>query len=533
MKVRALFALMACCAGCQFVRLSDYNVCDQPDCSAPELDAGAEDAGLGVDGGSDGGALADAGPSCVPDGSVDVIDALGDDSDCDGVDGVRTRQLYVAGDAGNDATAKAGNPLLPFATLKAAFSFLRSGDAGAFDAVLVTTGRYDEEDVTWDSDVDVHGGRLGSGTWPASGAPTSLVGGNVGLVVQGVFGHEFSSFQVIAAPAGPSKASIGAVVVDGTPAFLDVELVGGEGGAGLPGVTVVLPDAGAGLTGTPSTQGQFTQNPGPPGVCGGTEGFAGGPAASGPTDGKPGAGPDGGVGGPPRSCLILLGLVGDGAAGTPGDGGLPGADAVAFGSLDGSKWDWVDSDGVSGTAGTGGEPGSGGGGGGGSGIAGDADAWSGGSGGSGGCPGGGGGAGMAGGPSFGLVVRGGRPMLSGRTTVRAGRGGAGGAGAPGGSGFPGGSGGQLSVGNVSLSSCGPGGRPPYGAGGAGGNGGAGGSGGPGGGGAGGHAIGVFCENDAGFDADGGVVRAGVPGDGGSGLPGARGGLSAVAWGCSP
>ena len=518
MKAHHLLGVLAWCSGCQCVQLSDYKVLASDggeDGLITETDAGATDAGE---------------PGCVPDGAVDVIDALGDDSDCDGTDGVATRQLYVSSTLGNDATAQPGNPARPYATLKAAFGVLRATDAGAFDALLVATGQYSEEEVSWDTNVDVYGGRSGAGTWPASGAPSSLLGGNVGLIVQGVQGRALHAFQVRAAAADFSKASIGAVVVDGSPAFIDVELVGGSGGAGIPGGDDPIPDAGPGLPGTATAQGTTTQNPGPPGVCGGDPGFAGGQPGNGAADGQKGDGPDGGAGGPQRSCGGPgRSPVGDGAEGAAGEEGVPGADPIAFGSLAG-KWLWIDADGFSGGPGGPGKPGEGGGGGGGSAIANDPASWSGGSGGSGGCPGGGGQGGRSGGPSFGLLVRSGRPVLGGRTTVQARAGGAGGAGGSGALGYPGGSSGVAAQENTTQ--C-VGMVRRYGKGGEGGRGGAGGHGGPGGGGAGGHSIAVFCENDAGFELDAGVLINGQPGDGGAGLPGARVGLSAATYGCSP
>ena len=74
-----------------------------------DTDAGASDAGT-----------LDAGPPCIPDGAVDVLDALGVDSNCDGTDGVRARQLYVSATRGDDATAVPGDPDHPYATLTAA-----------------------------------------------------------------------------------------------------------------------------------------------------------------------------------------------------------------------------------------------------------------------------------------------------------------------------------------------------------------------------------------------------------------------------
>lgn len=524
MKARHLVAMMLWLGGCQCARLEDYKVCDatvdcdpSPDASVAEdagADAGAADAGL------------DASVACVPESQPDLLDPAGLDSDCDGVDGVKARQLYVAGaPQGDDSSAEPGNPQRPFATLGAALRFAASADAGRFDAVLVRQGTYPEQAVEWRADVDIWGGRSGAGTWPAVGL-SNLVGGSVALVVKDVQGRSLRGFQVHAAAGGPSTASIAVVVEAASPTFLFDELFASAGGDGVAGTSQPVAGAGAGLPGTPGQTGLYEKNLGPAGVCGGDVGWPGGGAGVDGGWGQSGMGPGGGQGAGPVKCFGFT--TPEAVAGQDGADGLPGPDGVdglAFGSL-GTDWTWWGTDGTPGGAGQTGKPGSGGGGGG-SGAAGTLSS-SGGSGGSGGCPGGGGTGGRAGGPSVGLLVRGGRVLLGEGTHVFSGSGGAGGAGAAGLPGFPGGDGGsagplQTACANAQTNATGA----------PGGGGGRGGPGGRGGGGGGGHSFAVLCEADGGFALDGGSLAPGAGGAGGVGVDGGRAGVAGASWGCSP
>ncbi len=519
MKIRPLLAMMLCLGGCQWVRVADYKVCDATvECGRPD-DADASvvwDAGVPGDGGSE-----EAG--CVPEALPDLVDQAGLDTNCDGIDGVKERQLYVASDTGDDLTAEPGNPQKPFKTLKAALAWVGNTDAGLYDAVLVKQGTYAEPAVEWVVDVDIWGGRSGAQSWPRVGL-SDLVGSRVGLVVRGIRGRALRSFQVHALPGGPSEASIAVVVEGGSPLFLGDELFAGPGGAGAEGTTFGFPDAGPGLPGTDGVTGLTTINPGAPGVCG-ADGYGGGGAGVNTVNdgnGQPGLGPDGGRGGGRLSCFgPQYQEASAGAPGPDGMSGADGADALGFGGL-GQDLKWWGADGTAGQPGTVGGPGNGGGGGG----SGPGQPSSGGSGGSGGCPGGGGLGGGAGGPSVGLLVLGGRPVLGEGTLVFPASGGGGGRGADG-PGFPGGAGGSR---GPSLVGCG-GQMNQMGA--AGGNGGRGGDGGRGGGGAGGHSFSVLCQLDAGVELDGGTLLAGVAGPGGAGVDAGRPGEVFLTWGCSP
>ncbi len=518
---RVLLWVMVCAlGGCQCVRLEDYRVCDATvDCGDAQPDASIEDAGtMASDGGPrDGG--------CVPDGLVDVLDTSGLDSDCDGVDGVMSRQLFVSGSQGNDTTAVPGSSSQPWATVGAALRFAASRDGG-FDAVLVSSGAYDETEVEWTANVDVWGGRSGVGTWAPSGSMSNLRGGQVGLRILSVEGRTLRGFQVRSAEGPPS--SIAVLVESASPHFVDVQLFAVAGGGGLAGGTEGDPNAEPGLPGTPGVSSGFTLNGGPSGVCGGEDGFAGGGAAkSQGTSGSAGEGPLGGVAGAPPSatCSMVSVQAGQGGDGDAGIDGAPGVSATAFGQLN-DKRKWIGADGTLGSTGTPGKPGSGGGGGGAPNVAGSTSS-SGGSGGSGGCPGARGAGGSSGGPSIGLVVINGRPVIGPDTFIIAGAGGPGGPGGPAGPGLPGGAGGSAGPLPAALE-CGS--SFPYGRGGAGGSGGRGGNGGRGGGGAGGHSLGVYCELDGGFEMDGGVMMIGTPGPG---ADGARAGVAQLSYGCTP
>ena len=510
----ALFFL----AGCQCVRLEDYRVCDATvDCGdAP--DASLEDDG-GIpppaDGGGDGG--------CVPDGQVDALDLMGLDTDCDGVDGVMTRQLYVDKDRGDDTKAVPGNPSQPWASIGRALTF--AADAGGYDAVLVKSGAYDELDVEWAANVDIWGGRSGTGTWAPTPSMSNLRGGRVALFIRGVQGRTLRGFQVRAA-AGPN-ASIGVFCDSSSPRFVDVQFYAAEGGAGVAGETEVFPDAGPGRVGNGGVASGFTDNIGPPGVCGGDPGLAGGAAGeSKSSSGHVGEGPFGGAPGrpPTTSCNVPSGQAGSGGEGDAGVDGIAGPSATDFGVM-GDKLAWTGADGLAGGFGGTGKPGSGGGGGGAP-NNGRSDSSSGGSGGSGGCPGARGLGGRSGGPSLGLMVRSGRPFIGEDAFIFSAAGGNGGAGGPPGTGLLGGAGGGAGP-PPSNPECVP---LPYGTGGPGGRGGRGGSGGRGGGGAGGHSFAIFCDLDGGFELDGGTLQAGAAG---MGAGGARAGASAIAQGCAP
>lgn len=525
MKHLTLLLTVLCASGCQFVSVEDYKVCGVTvDCTPRAEDASVEfpDAG-DFDAGTDAG--------CVPE-VLDPVDVQGRDSNCDGLDGVKSRLLFVDGVRGNDTLATPGDPTKPFATLGAAFAVAAAADAGTFDAVLVTAIAYAEPGLTWTADVDVWGGRSSDGRFSALG-PTArsslLSAAPVGLHIRDVQGRALRNFIVRATgtPA-PTQASIGVFVERASPLLLNDELYASAGGAGAAGgARPALPDAGPGIAGGAGVGAQTVPNDaGGLGVCGGDPGFAGGEASVSSASGHAGYGPGGGQPGenfdldctPPLPAQATAGA--DGAMGTSG---APGLEGTGFGTL-GPGQLWLGADGQPGGDGTTGLPGSGGGAGGF--VKGAMEPSSGGAGGSGGCPGVGGGAGHAGGPSFALVVIEGRAVVGADTFLISANGGAPGEGAPGSVGFPGGAGGPAGPPLISgaMTGCGA-----FGGGAPGGRGGAGGAGGPGGGGRGGHSIAAYCGADGGLDVmDGGTLSTGLSG---TAPDGGRAGVVAQRWNC--
>jgi hypothetical protein len=446
------------------------------------------------------------------------------DANCDGVDGVAARALFVrAGAEGGD-----GSRSTPFASLGQA---LDAFDAARHDHVLVAAGTYREQ-VVMRSGIEVYGGYSSdfgrrdvaalpsviaaeAGDLPANGPRASVLarGSLSGALLAG-FTIRGPALQR-AAPAGVDGHSSYGVLVDvateGAFALWNSVVIGGQGQAGGRG-----PDGDRGRDGGDGADGRDAVECATPactaevrrGGAGGTNsqciqaaGTAGATADPGVDPQAYPAGTRNGRGA--RNSFYLNTLtegIGDlckydcvvppphnggdarpGPSGTAGAGG-PGCPAGPGALTPGVGWRApIASPGGNGTAGEGG-------GGGGAGACvenrngpgctvgnrvGDLGG-SGGGGGAGGCGGFGGGRGGSGGGAFGLFNAGpGRPVLVGNRFV-GGRGGAGGDGGDGGAGGLGGAGGR---GGDAVS--------PAWCAGIGGGGGRGGSGGPGGGGGGG------------------------------------------------
>lgn len=481
------------------------------------------------------------------------------DANCDGVDGVAARALFVSA----SSLSSQGTRESPFGTLAEAVAAF---DPARHDHVLVAAGTY-VESLRIASPVALYGGYAPDfserdiASFPSTIAPQAdqLVGpGTVsifepdGPVIVAGFVIEGVDRPRAAAP-GADGASSQAVVLRGVDER--VRLVndiiragraqdggdGDRGGAGDPGEQGV-DGRSAQECATPSCQGEINLG-GRGGVssCGaaGRDGAGSDPSISQQAYTGGGVDGQGGVNARYRNdlnpgfedlckydCIIAGNLEGgdalDGASGTTGGGGQ--GCPSPLGQLVGGVWQPNQSQpGSPGAAGTGG----GGGGAGGCVIndngpgcfignrVGDLGA-SGGGGGSGGCGGGGGRRGGSGGSSFAIVLgdlRDAGPIVEANRIVlgTAGDGGDGGDGGSGGPGGPGGPGGIA----VSPSWC-------AGYGGAGGRGGSGGSGGGGGGGCGGLAFGVAGER-----ADDFVSGNDFSGQAGAG-EGGRGGQSGSA-----
>jgi hypothetical protein len=486
------------------------------------------------------------------------------DRDCDGVDGVVARSLFVR----EGATNGNGTRDRPFGTLAAA---LAAYTPAQHDAILVAAGLY-AETVALREGVHMYGGYTAdfSGrdvagrptilapSEPAAGGPAAVVvargvrtaGTLAGFVIQG-----WDPSPSLTAGA-PGKTSVAVLVADCGPGLRLVNnlIRGGRGGGGAPGLAGRTGgDGGDGGDGRDARECQTAscageqQGGGAGGVnatCGGAAGAAGARSRGDQNDqdyqpplgrnGRGGTNANYSSANNPQfgqfckyDCVVQGDLEADDAQN--GEAGLDGRGGdgcfEGLGRLAGEAWLASVA-----TAGTVGQLGQGGGGGGAGGSVpnlnppscsvgarvGDLGS-TGGGGGAGGCGGLAGGAGGAGGASVAVLVVGngpGDPTLVANRVVR----GAGGDGGAGGTGGDGGAGGQGGDGGSAA--------PPAwcaGGGGKGGRGGDGGRGGGGGGGCGGAAFGVAgrLRNPASMSASNDFSAATLGGDGGRGGAGGR------------
>lgn len=499
-----------CAAAYQYVDL-DASVSNG--CECPVLAAGVVDS-------------PDVHPSYPAAGAAYV------DRDCDGVDGVVTRSLFVRAGATQPAD---GSRERPFAEINQAIA---AYVPARHDAILVAAGLYPEI-VTLQDDLHLFGGYGPDfGTRDVAGTPSVLApfepgggGASAAVIARGLQGSAtLAGFVVQGWDASPSltpgaagKNSVAILISDCGPGLIVTNnlIRGGRGGDGAPGRP-----GRSGSDGGPGRDGLNARECQSPTCAGESQagGQAGVNAACASGGGRPGATVRGtqsnqdyqpplgmdGLGGTNAQyssannpqfaefckydCTILGELEGRDAqnagAGPDGRGGL--GCTSTQGQLVGDSWQTVTA-----AAGTAGQVGGGGGGGGAGGSVTNTNPPScrvgnrvgdlgstGGGGGAGGCGGAGGGPGGGGGGSFAvLLIQGasGAPRIEANRVVR----GAGGDGGAGGTGGDGGQGGQGGSGGRSA--------PPAwcaGGGGKGGRGGDGGRAGGGGGGCGGVAYGV-------------------------------------------
>ncbi len=446
--------------------------------------------------------------------ALDLPDAEGLDTDCDGVDGTVALSVFVSAMSGDDANP--GTPLAPKKTIAAGLAAAK--DQGKRD-VLVSEGDY-VETVTLMDGVGLHGGYRAAEGWrryPTSYA--SVFGGAVALHAQDISKPtRVSQVQFIAkSGSAPGEHSIAAFLRNCTEALVFERCVfrAGAGASGAPGAHGQAgAPGGNGGGGGKGCEGSCLD------PCGKPVPGAGGASAcgrAGGDGGSPGIGSQAGQSGQAGCCTTPGGPGGveqkPGGNGQNGANGADGADGVA-----GQAFLAVDDNGlVTGRGGDGaaGEHGQGGGGGGGGGGHGGICPDYGGAGGGGGGGGCGGSPGLGGGPGGSSVA-----VVSWQSAAsfkecafQASNGGAGGAGGTGGAGGAGGGGGP-----------GGGGHEGSGPGGKGGNGGKGGRGGHGGGGPGGFSIGVLCAGPVKPSLTNATFSFGTPGAGGpsQGEPGEAG-----------
>ena len=414
------------------------------------------------------------------------------DSNCDGIDGVEARAIFVSG-VGDDEDP--GTRARPKRTLQGAVG----AAANAGKDVYASLGIYSETLQGRDG-VGVYGG-FGT-TWGRSLSHVTRIDGGgsyagAGALLRGITRR--TTFQHLTFNPGDGRGftggAYGLMVGDSPGVVLDrIVARAGNGAAGrdgAPGAPGRRGDGGASggqgsCDGFNGLGGGLTGSRGD--GEGGEGGAGGGQSDSAPTNGQAGGGTTGGPAG-------THGSNGDpgstGGAGYAGDSGTRPADGSGgFGGrvLPGSTPSWLSQEGQFGSKGT---DGGGGGGGGGGGaqvcfLCDNGGGNGGGEGGDGGTGGGGGGAGQGGGGSFGVLLLNSSGAVIRDSQISAGDGGKGGNGGGGGAAGAPGQGGP--GGTTCLSEVGKGGN--------GGLGGPGGLGSHGGGGAGGPSFAIYTENSA-------------------------------------
>jgi hypothetical protein len=416
----------------------------------------------------------------------DEPDLLGRDTNCDGVDGVRARSIFVSSRSGNDGNP--GTPDLPKRTINAGIAAASAQRL----AVIVSAGFYDET-VTLASGVGVYGGYDHERGWSRSIANSTVIRGGATAVVGDSLNAalELQLLIVQAADAGGAGESSYAARISrsaGAVTFRGCTLTAGRGGPGTAG--------SSGGRGADGGGGGTASGPNPGGggssACG-VPGGAGGRGVSGTNNGNrgnnggavPGGGTAGSGGSPGSSgggcCSTSNGTNGSNDAGGGGGGGngSNGNAAPALGAMRADNALYVP---PSSGAGGNGAPGGGGGGGGSGGGdrsgcpfgCGNDTSGGGGGGGGGGCGGTAGTGGTGGGGSIVVSAHASTVRLI-DTRMNASNGGIGGSGGNGGGGgSPGGAGGGAGGGGA----AGDGARGAGGGAGGAAGGGAGGSGGP-------------------------------------------------------
>jgi hypothetical protein len=493
---------------------------------------------------------------CIEDCTVakDPPDDTFTDSNCDGIDGVIAKAVFVAPPQHGGDDFNPGTPDLPKATIQAAIDTAKTAGSGK-DYVLVSAATYTGA-ITMADGVSIHGGYHKPMGWKRSTeyVATILVdasdanGDRVGVTAHGITKDtrlDRVTIQ-IADNTSPGGTSYGIHVADAAGMVIKhVAIVVGKAGDGAPGAKAGENATVSGIQGGWGTHAcENNHQDSRCDSCGLPPAGSGAAATTCAIGGASGAGGSGGVGGKYYLDAGIDGGDGQGAGGVGGAGGTGGAGSTYAG---GNTCNYAQagakgpdgSTGLDGTAGpefgkladgyyrradagpTGdGASGSGGGGGGGGfgcqwkegtvfTYTCDVSGGGGGGGGSGGCAGGKGESGMGGGGAFGVLFVDTYPELTDLTTSVAGggKGGdgtAGGAGKPGG---PGGSGGDYYSSSIDCSHAGDGG-----------DGGAGGRGGHGGGGGGGPAWCYYFFTPT-TTPDTGIVKdAGCTGASGTGAP---------------
>jgi hypothetical protein len=473
--------------------------------------------------------------ACDPLAGAVALDLPDDqflDTNCDGIDGNKSKAVFVDVNSGSDNGQGSQNS--PYKSIGKGISV---ASANGKNQVLVSQGAYIGQ-IVLKNGVSIYGGYNKADGWSRGFANTVQLTGDTKMVVASNITKSTTLDRVIV--AAYSNASLGGTSYG---LFLtnadkltvsNCTVTAGDGGIGSAGsIGSKGNNGGNGGNGTPGCEygggcfGIGCSGCSKPLPGGGGAGPCGGQGGSGGTAGNSsgsGGGGTAGNGGAPGGAGG--GKNKNGGTGQSGGGGTNGNNGAGGGNLGtAASFGYTPSSGANGASGI-----NGGGGGGGGGAGGDnpgtceckSYGGSGGGGGGGGCGGTFGKGGGGGGGSFAAYIYGGKPTLK-NSTFKSGNGGKGGGGGGGGVGSSGGNGGTGGTGGDQDSKNG----------GSGGKGGKGGQGGAGGGGGGGPSIALLCGAGAKPVILGGTLKAGTAGAPGNSSGGKAGktGKVALKWGC--
>jgi hypothetical protein len=233
----------------------------------------------------------------------DAPDLSGRDTNCDGIDGVRARSIFVSQRTGNDGNP--GTPDAPKRTIGAAITAARAERL----AVLVSVGFYDES-ITLAPGVGIYGGYDHERGWTRSIANASVLrGGATAITGAGInVALEIQLLVVQAADAGgPGESSYA------------VRLASSSAPVTLRGCTL---SAGRGGPGTDGGSGSRGANGNGAGTASGSSPGGGGGSACGVPGGNGGGGVSGtNNGNRGNDGATVPGGGGNGRGGSPGTAG--------------------------------------------------------------------------------------------------------------------------------------------------------------------------------------------------------------------
>lgn len=179
-------------------------------------------------------------PECVPAAEEDLPDADFTDTNCDGIDGDRSRAVFVAPHGSDDRPGTLDSPV---ATLTRGIELARQ----AGKSVYACTGTYPENLVLEDAAVNIYGGYDCGHGWRRGSKPATIAPAEGRpLTIRNVADPMLlSHLRFVAADVVvEGDSSVAALVVDSLNLrFEHVEFEAGDGAPGLPGEVAIVHSA--------------------------------------------------------------------------------------------------------------------------------------------------------------------------------------------------------------------------------------------------------------------------------------------------